>query len=240
MPKPTVPLRRKLLVDPELQIGISVQIVGWIYIYFLAFSLLANSPSLWAVLSSETRDAAYVVAMDQLRAFARYVILPLGLTFVAMAVHGIWITHRLAGPVVRFKQVLREIAAHRLPAPVALREKDHLKDVADEMNVAIGSLREDAVRRRRLAAEHLVAVEDLVRSLETAPDDLALALSRAYAVLDGAERLERQFDPSSTPVSSSPVPLADAELLASAADVAPGVPAATSAAANSANTPPRA
>lgn len=193
-PQKPKPKRTQILVDPELQIGISTHVIAWIYVYFLAFSVLANSPAFLAIVSADSRDAAYIAAIEQVRGFARYVVLPLGLTFVAMAIHGIWITHRFAGPIVRFKQTLRDLAAHRLPRPITLREKDYMKDLADEMNSAVASLRDEAVRRKRLAEEHVAVVKELVDTLERCPDDLSTALTRAYAALDGAQRIDRQAE----------------------------------------------
>lgn len=210
-PQKPKPKRTQILVDPELQIGISTHVIAWIYVYFLAFSVLANSPAFLAILSSDSRDAAYIAAIEQVRGFARYVVLPLGLTFVAMAIHGIWITHRFAGPIVRFKQTLRDLAAHRLPRPITLREKDYMKDLADEMNSAVASLRDEAVRRKRLAEEHVAVVKELVDTLERCPDDLSTALTRAYAALDGAQRIDRQAEiPATAPQNGAAAPAAPA------------------------------
>ena len=89
--------RRKVLVDPELQIGLSTEMVGWIYVYFMAFAVLANLPHIVALIGASPEEAAYLSAMDHIRSFASSVVLPMGITFVAMAVHGVYMTHRIAG-----------------------------------------------------------------------------------------------------------------------------------------------
>lgn len=202
--------RRQFLVDPEVQIGLSVHLICWIYGYFLVFAVVANSPAIYHLLSSDTRDAAYAAALDQIRTFARFVVVPMGLTFVAMAVHAVFVTHRLAGPMVRYRKALRDIASRRTPGPVTVREKDYFRDIADEMNAAISVLREDAVRRRNIAEATRLAARDLVQSLESRPEDVHAALTRAYSVLDGAERAVRAC--SDVPPESPPVPLPEKEL----------------------------
>ena len=186
--------RKKILVDPELQIGMSTEMVGWIYVYFLLFSLVANLPSVISVVQSDPETTTYIAALDQLRGFARHVVLPMAITFVAMAIHGVYVTHRIAGPMVRFKRSMREIGARRMPEPFTLRKKDQFKDLAEEMNAAIAVLREDAVRRKRASEDALAQLRSLVQTLESAPEDLGPALQSAYALLDGVESLDRQLE----------------------------------------------
>lgn len=207
--------RKKILVDPELQIGMSTEMVGWIYVYFLLFSLVANLPSVISVVQSDPETTAYIAALDQLRGFARHVVLPMAITFVAMAIHGVYVTHRIAGPMVRFKRCMREIASRRTPVPFSLRDKDQFKDLAEEMNAAISVLCEDAERRKRTSEDTLAQVRSLIQTLESSPEDLGPALQSAYAVLDGVETLDRQLEvteveaPDAQPsrlVSSEPAP----------------------------------
>ena len=203
--------RTKVLVDPELQIGVSTYIVGWIYVYFLAFAILANLPAVFAMATADAGDDAFLNAMDQVRAFARFVVLPMGLTFVAMAVHGVWITHRVAGPIVRLKRTMRDLAARKIPGPIGLRKKDFFQDMAQEINLALAALREDSVRRRRLSAAQVEAAKKLVVSLENASFDPRHALALAAAVLDGAEALDRHLAATNDGSETSPVPLPEAE-----------------------------
>lgn len=205
--------RSKILVDPEFQIGLSMEMVGWIYVYFLAFSLVANLPNLVALASAAPTDAEYVAALEHLRGFAQYVVLPMGVTFVAMAVHGVYLTHRIAGPIIRLKRTMREIAARRLPGPVTLRKKDHFKDLADEMNAAIAVLREDDVRRKRMADEAVDSARQLVHALENRPSDLRESLALACAALDAAEALRSHLTMThASGDGARPVPLHDADL----------------------------
>lgn len=197
--------RKKILVDPELQIGVSTYIVGWIYVYFLVFAILANVPAVLSMVTADAGDEVFLNAMDQVRAFARFVVLPMGLTFVAMAVHGVWITHRVAGPIVRLKRTMRDLAARRIPGPIGLRKKDFFQDMAQEINTVLAVLREDAGRRRRLSAAQVEAAKALVAALERSPADTREALALASSLLDSAEALDKQIVATSEGADADPV-----------------------------------
>ena len=207
--------RRQVLVDPDLQVGMSMYIVGWLYFYVVVFALLANAPAILAVLTAESGEAAYVEAVQRLRGFTRYTVFPLALTFVAMAVHGVFITHRVAGPVYRLKKTLRELAQRQVADTVHLRKKDYFKDLAVELNTALDSVREDAARRRRLNRDTVDRARELVNLLEEGgPEALDRALAAAHTTLDAAERLDRHLEtsaPLANAVEDRPVPAASAD-----------------------------
>src|SRR5262245_34313827 len=115
--------RRQILVDRRLQLGLSIQFVAWLYFYVVAFAVLANAESIWALFTQPDSEDAYLEAVDHLQWFTKLTVLPLTLTFACVAVHGVMITHRLAGPMVRIKAVIRDLAQRRLPTrPITLRK----------------------------------------------------------------------------------------------------------------------
>jgi ABC-type transporter Mla subunit MlaD len=137
----------------------------------------------------------------------------MGITFVAMTVHGVYTTHRIAGPVVRLKRTMRDLAARRIPDAVHLRPKDHFKDLADDLNAALAVLREDAARRRKMADDATDKLRTLVRALENRPSDLREATALAHAALDGVEGLASHLAaPGDAAGDARPVPLPEADL----------------------------
>lgn len=213
MPNPKFK-RRKFLVDPDLQVGLSAEMVGWVLAYFAICSAASQAPAILTLFSADPSSAAHLAAADEIRAFARIVVLPMGVTFVAMAVHGVFLTHRIAGPVVRFKRVLREVAARRLPAPITLRGKDHFKDVADEMNAAVAVLREDTARRKKMSDASVTALRRLVELIENPATSRREMLNLAHTALDDAEALAHHMDlqRGTDDADSQPVALPEADL----------------------------
>jgi methyl-accepting chemotaxis protein len=186
--------RRQLLVDGDLQLGMSLRLVGWLYAYAIGFAVLANASSIGAVLVGSEGDAGYAAAVDRLEWFAQSTVLPLALTFVCVAAHCLVFTHRVAGPVHRIRTVLGEIAARKLPVgPVTLRDRDYFKDVAAEVNKVVDAQREDAARQRRMNAEIASAVRDISAALDEERASMDELRALAKQALDRTERVDRHL-----------------------------------------------
>lgn len=65
----------------------------------------------------------------------------------------IFISHKIAGPLFRFRQTLKELAAKDLTVRARLRKYDEASDVADSLNEAIASLDESLLKIKRAARE---------------------------------------------------------------------------------------
>lgn len=59
---------------------------------------------------------------------------------VAVAIFSVYFTHRLAGPLYRFQRSASELAEGNLSLRIRLRNGDHLQDLADIINQAIGNM----------------------------------------------------------------------------------------------------
>lgn len=220
------PRRRQKLVDPDLQLGLALHLVGWIYFYVVLFALLANVPAILDLVINDSTDVAYVAAVMRLRAFARFVVVPLALTFVCMAVHSVFFTHRFAGPLYRIRVTLRDMAARRPPEHVKLREKDYLTDVADELNAVLATQREDRARIQRFTNETVAAAQALLETLGAEKLDAASMKSHAHSVLDAAERMNRHVASLGAPEGEGEehdvVPMPEAEIAAHDQDAEDG------------------
>jgi hypothetical protein len=97
MPKPNWK-RRRILVDTNPQFGMLVHLVGWLYVYVIAFALVANAPAMFDFLSGSESDIGYAEAVERMRWFAQSTVLPLAMTVVCISAHCIVFTHRVAGP----------------------------------------------------------------------------------------------------------------------------------------------
>jgi methyl-accepting chemotaxis protein len=85
---------------------------------------------------------------------------------VLAGVIGIFLTHRVAGPLVRLERLADDLAAGRIPAAVRVRKGDELHELAAKLNAAIQHL-DGAVRELR---EIIGRARDSLRSLEEAPE----------------------------------------------------------------------
>jgi methyl-accepting chemotaxis protein len=63
------------------------------------------------------------------------------LAFLLFAIHSIFVSHRIAGPLMRFRNTFKAIAAGDLSGRVTLRKHDYLGHEADALNEMIAGLR---------------------------------------------------------------------------------------------------
>ena len=104
------------------------------------------------------------------------------LTFATVQL--IFTTHKVAGPLVRFRQVFGEIRDGRYSAVVKLRNGDHLGLEAHALNEALNGLRTRADLARKASREVVEAVRDLARHASVQPD------ARDHGVLHALARAE--------------------------------------------------
>jgi hypothetical protein len=219
--------RRQILIDRQLQLGLSVHFVAWLYFYVVAFAVLANAESIWALFTQPDAEGAHLDAVEHLQWFTRLTILPLTLTFACVAVHGVMITHRIAGPIYRIKAVIRDLAQRRLPSgPVTLRKGDCFLDVADELTKLVESTRDDHGRRRRMNGETVATLRELVAALESGPRPAAETLAMANQALDRAEFLDRHLTAALEPGSGDEAAAAARATPPADTPAAPPAPAA--------------
>ncbi len=181
--------RRRILVDRRLQIGLSLRIVGYVYLYLVFFALVATGPAIMTVLRGGD-DPEFLRAVDRLTVFVQVFVLPLALTFVCMCLHGIVLTHRVAGPIYRFRQVLSGIRRRFLPPKVALREGDCFADLCEEMNGLLEHLRGE-IGAIREVSEGLAAEAAALQAEGGLPSDAQVRLVR---LANGFTRLRQVVD----------------------------------------------
>lgn len=184
--------RTQKIVDAKFQLRLGLHLIGWLYLYVVVVAVAVNLPALKALLLSGGTDADYVEAIMAVRNFSRFVLVPLVVTFLAMAGHAIVLTHRIAGPMYRVKVVLREMAQRRFPERVTFRTKDFLHDVAEEMTTTTQALREDQQRMLRMNDETRTAARRLADLLRSGADPELLA-ALADETVAATERLERHL-----------------------------------------------
>lgn len=139
--------RRKKLIEPRLQLRFSLifltsaalaALVQSITFSFLLMKIADRLPNDGLELKSRLTDvlgASFLVTLA--------ILVPL-----TMAV-GIAATHRVVGPLYRFRVYLTELAGGERPGPCRIREKDELQDLCALLNRATEPLRAEAVPAER-------------------------------------------------------------------------------------------
>ncbi|HZZ82053.1 MAG TPA: hypothetical protein VFE62_26370 [Gemmataceae bacterium] len=131
--------RKKVWVDP-FQTRLTLRIAGYLVVFFVVFSNLLFAWKLW----SEGPTDPLEQFVDTLRSNAPAFILLLVLVPV-MAWDTIRFTHRLVGPLVRFRKTIQDLAAGEPVRPIKLREGDYLTEMRDEFNAMLEELQKRGV-----------------------------------------------------------------------------------------------
>ncbi|MBF0595574.1 MAG: hypothetical protein HQL22_11505 [Candidatus Omnitrophica bacterium] len=95
---------------------------------------------------------------------AQTVIIVTALVGVATVVVTLYMSHRIAGPLFRFKETLKELVAGNFTNQVKLRKGDELLAFSDEFNEMITVIREKV----RLAEQRLSAAQKDIHSINDA------------------------------------------------------------------------
>jgi methyl-accepting chemotaxis protein len=131
--------RKKVWIDP-FQTKLSLRIAGYLLVFFVVF---ANLLFAWKMFEEGPVDP-WAQFVDTLRSNAPAFILLLILVPV-MAWDTIRFSHRLVGPLVRFRRTLQDMANGEAVRPIKLREGDYLEELRDDFNKMLEHLQKQGV-----------------------------------------------------------------------------------------------
>jgi methyl-accepting chemotaxis protein len=177
------------MLDKKLQVGMSLHITGFLYMYLVLFALLANFAALKTVVFGGSEEA-YLEAVTRLDIFVEVFVFPLVATFVCMCLHGFLFTHRIAGPVYRIKEMLKRVQGGDLATDVKLRKNDYFQDLCEDLNGMIDQLRGDLVHFRQASQKLADEGEALAASGDLPPESQAKLLG----ITNASTRLRQLVD----------------------------------------------
>ena len=131
--------RKKVWVDP-FQTKLSLRIGGYLIVFFVVFCNLLFA---WKMIEEGPIDPGQQF-LDTMRSNLP-VILCLLVLVPVMAWDTIRFSHRMVGPVVRFRQTLQAVSDGEPVRPVKLREGDYLTEMRDDFNHMLDELQKRGV-----------------------------------------------------------------------------------------------
>lgn len=110
-------------------------------------------------------------------------------SLAGVALAAAWLGRRITGPLVRFTDAFRRIAAGELPEALHIRANDYLVDEVTSLNDMLAALKLRAAEQARGRSEVMAALEELIEhSAKSEDDTLASLATRALErmrALDG-------------------------------------------------------
>ena len=178
--------RKKKLIRPAFQLRIAITIVVSLITYSVILGLLIFYP-LW--LELESAVSIYEKERISLAILSLHRVIWPAVVVVAVlvGVQVVLASHRIAGPVYRLDQTLRELIRGNFSVRMNLRKKDEFRELEDLVNELSEYLQSVRDRDRRLHAEVAKEMEDIVASVRKggnheAADQLAELAERLKGV----------------------------------------------------------
>ena len=123
--------RRKILVDPEVQVGVLRKIAAhWV----LFFVCNAMALMIWVRLFEQPDANWGQTFSDTIRRFLPFFIITLAL-IPAFVWDTLKLTNRFAGPIRRLREALLNASQGRSVTPLRFRENDYWQEIAHHFNV---------------------------------------------------------------------------------------------------------
>jgi hypothetical protein len=152
--------RTKWLIDSDIQVRLATKFAVYLLSYLFIFCLIALMDPLVVLLTGSAEEVRYTAAKAEIGLFFDAMLMPLGFAVACMALHGVLLLHRLAGPVYRVRRTLESLAERDLTDQIHLRDGDFLKSVAGRANDCLSTVRMDVVAAREDVAAILAAAKD--------------------------------------------------------------------------------
>jgi hypothetical protein len=134
--------RRQFVVDSKLQFSVLLITLGYV-----GFLLLVVSLSLFGPLVFKLRNVGLEPPSDEVVSAALAILylhqrfwLTILLALVVIVLHSLRTTHRIAGPLYRFRRVFESVTRGVFPKPAKLRKGDYLTPEMEVINRMVTTL----------------------------------------------------------------------------------------------------
>jgi hypothetical protein len=181
--------RRKIFVDWHLQVNyigvylatVTLLVVGFIALNYVFTSFFQRALAIQSQRPFETQtDAVLLITLNMI-----FILL----LVIGMAVYAIIQSHRVAGPVLRFRRAIHSMHRRDYDFFIQLRQRDYLKDVAEQLNSFNNALKHKDIVLADTALELATLAKDhpeLQRKLE----DMAANLGDVVSTMPIADEPE--------------------------------------------------
>ena len=131
--------RKKVWVDP-FQTKLTIRIAGYLVVFLFVFGNTLFAWKMWSEGPVDPWNQFLETMSSNLPVFVLLTVL-----VPVMAWDTIRFSHRLVGPLVRFRKTMQDIAAGEPVRPIKLREGDYLTDLRDDFNKMLEELQKRGV-----------------------------------------------------------------------------------------------
>lgn len=161
---------RKFLVD-SLQLRFAGHAVIHFAVVIMVFVGALFVPVIIRMQSGDITDPYVQAASHEFLTLHNNVWIPLAGALILIILHNILLTHRIAGPLFRFRPYLEAVGKGDLSSPIRFRKRDHLQKEAEVASQMVESLREKIMKVEREFEEVNGTWNELRSTLATGKTD---------------------------------------------------------------------
>jgi len=143
--------RRNFLINRKLQLWLLLTSLGYILLLLLVVSAVLFAPLVIQINRSDTISAETSEAARRFLYLHDAYWLPVVLCLLTISLHSIYSSHKIAGPVYRFRRVCEAMSGGTIPGPVRLRRNDQLQAEAGVVNAMLDTWRRQVIESKREA-----------------------------------------------------------------------------------------
>jgi methyl-accepting chemotaxis protein len=132
--------RRKILIDRNLQFRIIAASLGYIAFYIIILAAATFIPIFIEMRSANPGSYQAYLRANSFLYLHRHLWPVVSAILVAVSIHALFFSHKLAGPMYRFRQIFLALTAGKIPGQQHLRKGDFLQAEMKLINEMLFSL----------------------------------------------------------------------------------------------------
>jgi len=157
--------RRKFIVDRDLQIALLRNSFLYVLLFVAVIAVVFFVPLMAELTDAESQSARTVQVHNQIRYLHTYFWPAVILAMILIFLHSVRASHKVAGPLYRFKLVLKALKEGEISSPIRIRKGDYLQQEAELINQVLENLRQNLEGLRQAQVQLNQALSEHRREL---------------------------------------------------------------------------
>ncbi len=135
--------RRQFIVNRDIQIRLLCNSFLYVLLFVAVIGVVFFVPLMAELADAESPSARTIQLGNQMRHLYDYFWPAVILAMIFIFLHSVRASHKVAGPLYRFRVVLEALKEGEIPSPISIRKGDYLHEEADLVNEVLESLRKN-------------------------------------------------------------------------------------------------
>lgn len=185
--------RTKYLVSTKLQL----RYVGIILLLMLVTALICSYIIYYTIMVLMGEKLSNVYPQGRLIAIINMVNLKILLSLLLITpivtVIGVYLSHKIAGPIYRIEKFLGDMSSGNLASRIVLRKGDELMSVAEKINILNDSLKTTMGNQKSSIARIVAELDELKKMIDSKSGDVLLLDRNIESLQSEIKNLESQL-----------------------------------------------